>query len=473
MTKSSHKILAAVALTLFACAFALACIHPPLSYKGVVSERLKEAFMFHDGELAHVVLRTSLRSVGELPDSMAWVIPLPSLPKVMEEAGEGIFSELFALTLPPPPLRELAKGEAPKAAPVAAAAAPAIKVHAVTVAGDYRLQPIEILSDSAGDELNAWLKQNGFGAVPPENQRYYLKKGAVFLAVKLGALKGSNAEVKPLHLAYRAERPTLPLKFSTHSGEFDLTLYTLTPEKPAYRSLAAFHLERIYAVEVKGADLALQAPDLQKLIGNRTGWLTRFHGVHYNTPGKMVADLPDDPAFGVATPVTKTAISSEILDLAELVGVFLLISAAIAALVRSRRVKTQLPWRLRATVYALLLALPYFGVPKVMQIYSDYAKKQQVSMSVFMLQPVLDEIADKAAARKSLTGVGIDVGAPEGFSVSRNGAVSFELDPAQFGARMKIVFTPLMKDGEVKWNCEAYPEAAARRFAPARCRGSS
>lgn len=452
------------------CASALACIHAPLVHKGVVTERLKEAFMFHDGELSHLVVRTSLNAKDGLPESMAWVIPLPSLPTIMEEAGSGLFSELFFLTVPPPPSRRESKAAEKAEAPKAAAAAPALKVHAVTVAGDYRLQPIEILSDAAGEELNAWLTQNGFGSVPPENQRFYLRKGAVFLAVKIAALKGIDSVLKPLHLAYKAERPLLPLKFSSHSGEFDVTLYTLTPEKPRPDALSAFHLEFVHVAEVRGADLELLAPDLQKLIGKRAGWLARFEGVRYNSPGRLVAQLSSDPAFGVAVPVTKMAVSSATIENAQRIGLFAFIAAAVVALTRWRRARQKKPWRIRAALYVALISAVVVGWYMLAESYETYITRIKVSAAYGMVGLVRSEIAERAEMKKSLAGVGAEFVAPEGYSVSRDGVISFELDPRELGMRLKFILTPSMKDGTVIWDCQAFPETAARRLAPTSCR---
>ena len=511
---------ALLAACVLLCATALACIHSPLVYKGVVTERLKEAFLFHDGELSHLVVRTSLNAKDGLPDSMAWVIPLPSLPKIMEEAGSGIFRELFSLTVPPPPPPRPKPAAVPAPAPAAAAApaAPAIKVHAVTVAGDYRLQPIEILSDAAGDELNAWLTQNGFGRVLPENQRHYLKKGAVFLAVKVGALKGADAELKPLHLAYRAERPALPLKFSTHSGEFDLTLYTLTPDKPAMDAFTAFHLEQVHSAEVRGADIEMTAPDLHKLIGNRAGWLTRFQAVHYNTKGKMVADLPADPTVGVVTPtpVNWMVIASELLDQLIPLMTPVLIMLAFGALAYWQRGRSGKPWRLRAAVYAALSGSVYTGryiAPDILLIqlmvlaflalafgalayeqrgrhgkpwrlrafayavvscfvyigwftfsieYSGYQRR--MSSDLYFAAPMVQaQVEEEAGKLKSPAGAGAKLNAPAGYSISRDGVISYELDPTVAGRRVKFVLTPVMKDGVITWDYASYPKAAAQR----------
>ena len=64
-----------------------ACIHVPRTYKGVVAENTKQALLFHDGANAHLIVDTNLQAKsGLLPEMMAWVIPLPSLPSHYEEA---------------------------------------------------------------------------------------------------------------------------------------------------------------------------------------------------------------------------------------------------------------------------------------------------------------------------------------------------------------------------------------------------
>ncbi len=85
-----------------------------------------------------------------------------------------------------------------------------------------------MLTHEAGDALNAWLTKNGFGKVPKENQQFYVSKGVVFLALKIKNLSGSFTDLKPLHIVYKSDKATLPLKFSSHSGVFDVMLYTFT-----------------------------------------------------------------------------------------------------------------------------------------------------------------------------------------------------------------------------------------------------
>ncbi len=294
--------------------------------KYVVTEKTKEALVFHDGKNAHLIIQTQLQSDKAMPSSLAWVIPLPSLPVRYEEADPELFKELLFLTEPKQPGRMFNPlNPFQGIAGGAQEDTPDIKVHRAKAVGSYKIQPIEILNDTAGEALNRWLMANGFGAVPAENQRHYLKKGAVFLALKLGHLQGSAATVKPLHIVYPADRLSVPLKFSSHSGVFDLLLYTFTPKQPDVAALEDFHLNFIASVEImphaKGITRVVGAQRsargvqyskdgdkiggllyedkgghaLFKLLRYRAGYLSRFSGEGFNAPGKSVRDLADDP----------------------------------------------------------------------------------------------------------------------------------------------------------------------------------
>ena len=222
------RIVLGIALAIACLLPAMACIHTPVGYTGQVKENTKEAFLFHDGTNAHLVVRTELETSGGLPATMAWVIPLPSLPSNYEVVGEQFFDEKAELQLK---LYHPEAEGAVTAAHIVGGENSAIGVHGKHIVGDYEIQPVEILNVQAGGELNAWLSKKGFGTVPVENQRYYLTKGAVFLAIKLSGLSGAAVKLKPLHITYKANKLSLPLKCSSHSGIFDVTLYVFTDRR--------------------------------------------------------------------------------------------------------------------------------------------------------------------------------------------------------------------------------------------------
>jgi hypothetical protein len=268
-----------------------ACIHSPVGYKDVVTEKTKEALLFHDGKNAHLVIKTELESDGALPPTMAWVIPLPSLPSSYKEERADLFEKLFELT--PSPMRGSAAtpGTTSIAVPTAEEG---IKVHAAQTVGRYQVQPIEVLSETSGTELNRWLSRNGFGAVPAENQKYYLKKGTVFLTLKLNGLHGSRTQIKPLHIIYASNTLSVPLKFSSHSGVFRLSLYTWSQQPVKIVPAAANSYMHVAAV---GKFDTNSEPILRQLFGSKTGYLTRFESGSFNSPGWEVANMKSDPVI--------------------------------------------------------------------------------------------------------------------------------------------------------------------------------
>jgi hypothetical protein len=282
-------------LLFWVCASSEACVHVPRTYKGTVTEKTKEALLFNDGVNTHLIIRTNLQAAsGALPDTMAWVIPLPALPTHYEETDPGIFAELFRIVETANEEREQnsrARGE-PQPASTSLSG---ILVHPMQTVGSYQVQPIEVLDPkNAGSELNSWLLKNGFGAVPPENQRYYLKKGSVFLTLKLHGLSGSFSDVKPLHIVYKSSVLSLPLKFSSHSGVFDVEMYAFTPGPLNTNLLVS---ENLYADPSAKIINSSTAPLLWQLTGHKIGYLTRFEGRGFNQPYHLVKALPTDPTI--------------------------------------------------------------------------------------------------------------------------------------------------------------------------------
>lgn len=283
-------------LLLGLCASSQACVHTPRTYKGMVSEKTKEALLFNDGANTHLIIRTNLRaSSGALPDALAWVIPLPALPSHYEETDPGIFAELFRVVETANESRKIHVEMKGLRTASVQFMSKSILVHPMQTVGSYQVQPIEVLDPkNAGSELNSWLLANGFGAVPPENQRYYLKRGSVFLALKLHGLSGSFSDVKPLHIVYKSSVLSLPLKFSTHSGVFDVEMYAFTPRPLDQDLLKADNLFGDPSVKIADASAA---PLLWQLAGHKRGYLTRYEGRDLNQPYSQVKLFASDPAI--------------------------------------------------------------------------------------------------------------------------------------------------------------------------------
>ena len=195
----------------------------PHSFK----EKDREALLFHDGEAANLILKTSFS--GKLPKRLAWVFPLPSKPIDYKTTSPGIFNALGSIFDP-----GLSKGlEMGGGGPASRGASHSrgIKVHEAKMVGDYEIIPIEILSESSGVELNDWLKKQGFNDSPTEIQKPYLKKGAFFLAIRT-TLSGEEADLAPLWIRYPATKLSFPLRFTHTYRTYNSKVYFLTaPDK--------------------------------------------------------------------------------------------------------------------------------------------------------------------------------------------------------------------------------------------------
>jgi hypothetical protein len=260
-----------------------ACMHTPVDYKFSVRETTQEALLYHDGVNAHLIIRTGLQSTGALPKTLAWVLPLSALPVHYQEEDEGLFRQLYEAFV-----RHYKSAK--RQDPLAQGLQGGIKVHETLQVGSYEVSPIEILSDGAGGELNQWLSAHGFGTMPVERQRYYLHKGAAFLALRLSGLQGTIVGVKPLHIVYPADKASLPLKFSFRP--FDVRLDAKT-----------FQAYRLYgqgSIDLSKGGL----PELVKALGPVHGYVSKFQGFGFNAPQDLsssVESLPGDPSIPAGT----------------------------------------------------------------------------------------------------------------------------------------------------------------------------
>ncbi|HEY0074325.1 MAG TPA: DUF2330 domain-containing protein, partial [Abditibacteriaceae bacterium] len=267
--------------------------------------------LFHDGENAHLVIKTSLEStpksgkgVASLPPFMAWVIPLPSLPSKYEEADPQLFEQLLEATKQGSQRRFGCSGMEEEETAAASNSA-SIEVHPTEFVGDYEITLVEMLTHDAGDALNEWLAKNGFGKVPKENQAFYVSKGVVFLALKINNLSGSFADLKPLHIVYKSDRATLPLKFSTHSGIFDVILYTFTNSPVPSEEFGDYRFVKARPSVSIGRG---QVPALDKISNGGVGYLTLFTAQQFNTPERPVKNLIADPSISADLAVRRAGL---------------------------------------------------------------------------------------------------------------------------------------------------------------------
>ncbi|MEQ1748060.1 MAG: DUF2330 domain-containing protein [Prosthecobacter sp.] len=267
----------------------ISCIHV-IDAPYPVKEDRKEALLFeHDG-LSHLVVRTRISS-PELPRSLAWIIPTPKPPILIKEESADLFPQLYKL-IPDriqtmPTLERFLPGCSTIPVP-----GEVIVVHQPKSTEHYTTQTIEIRSENAAEALNGWLVKNGFSPVPEQNQRHYLIPGRAFVCVKIRKLPGGGAaQIPPVHLAWRGEQATLPLKFSSHSGVFDVDLYVLSQMHMHADQFAEWHFRRVGALSLAGSSAE---QTLSKLAGMHTV-LTRYHAKAFNSSGHEVTRLASDP----------------------------------------------------------------------------------------------------------------------------------------------------------------------------------
>lgn len=268
----------------------LACLHFDKTYRGRMQEGLQEMFMFHDGKDAHLVVRTHLQS-KKFPTEVAWVLPFPSLPSKYEEIKGIFFEEVKSLF---PSDRGVSKGFG-EGDSLGRSGGSGLKVHDTVVLDSYQIQPIEILNEGSGNEFNAWLKKNKFNAMPVANQKYYLKKGAVFLAIRMNLNKPDteNLTSKPLHITYPADKLSAPMKFTHDTREFDLELYVFSKNE-LKKDLSKMYLKKDGSAVYENKR---NTPFLDALIGKQKGFITRYSGHGLNKKGQLIKELASDPEF--------------------------------------------------------------------------------------------------------------------------------------------------------------------------------
>jgi len=170
---------------------------------------------------------------GEV-SSFAWVIPVPSIPKVSILKG-ALFHELMSLT--PEYRASYAAPGGPKTASLGR-----VQVLERKVVGSY---DVSVLKSNEAGALEKWLKDNGYRMPEPDAAakaidpvRYYVDKGWTFVACRIETpekAKGlRTGTLAPLRLTFKTDKPIYPLRMSSlNSGKFSLLIYVLVPTAEA------------------------------------------------------------------------------------------------------------------------------------------------------------------------------------------------------------------------------------------------
>jgi len=264
---------------------ASACLHYPNDYAGTVTEHKKEFFLFGSKESFHIIAKTNLSSSGKLPERLAWVFPLPSVPVKYEEVSPQVFKELYQITSPAADgVRSLPKSEGLNSVS-------GIKVHEAQTVGRYKVRPLEILdaNSATASALDVWLKSNNLKMMPKEKQLRYLVKGSVFLVIEAD-LKGLSAvDFKPLHIVLKPlTEYSLPLNF-THVGRaFAVDVYTMNLKLSKDDRFLDLSSSTNFSIPDSNY------PEISKFFPSGSGHFFKYEGKFLGTK----SDSPD-PLFGV------------------------------------------------------------------------------------------------------------------------------------------------------------------------------
>ena len=234
-----------------------ACLHPEEEFKYPIKAGAQRGLVYFDNGYQHMVVRpgykvdaeglTVKNDAVEGFTSLAWVIPLPSLPDRYEEASEEMFTELDEFTQAYETVgRNSADSPRENRHSLEDQNSGAEFLEPVKV-GSYTIQPVKAHGEIGGLELNGWLKDNKFGAIDAKVLEYYIEKDWYWLAVKLENKAGlpASGNVKPLHMGFKTETPVYPLKIQQGRGALDLELWVITKSEIDTEASRKFGLETI------------------------------------------------------------------------------------------------------------------------------------------------------------------------------------------------------------------------------------
>lgn len=232
-----------------------ACCMVPMDYPGDVDQSAQEVVILFDDGAQELILRVKpfFREGTAPPDSLAWLVTVPSKPEHYEVADAGIFDAARALherleayyeaQRPKPLVPENVWGDAlPATDARALAQGQGLEIDAVVEVGPYTITPVRATGPEAVDALNAYLQDGGFGTEDPEHLAWFAEHGFTFLCIRItppegSATLGRHLDLDPLRIAFASERPYYPGMYSANQGNFGLELTLLTTEPLAKASL--------------------------------------------------------------------------------------------------------------------------------------------------------------------------------------------------------------------------------------------
>lgn len=234
------SLLALVLVSLTGSAIAHACMHPFAADNS--RTRIKQLgqqalVLFHDG-VEELILKVDYAFdadtyEGSAPASLAWVVPVPSIPSHYSAEEDGLFTVLDEWV----GLEDIRLSRMRSAMSAGGSAGPSVRrspleLLPTVVVGPYAIQPIRAQGAGAGQALNEWMREHSFAEIPDETMQHYIARRWTFLAVRASAddSLGATGSLPPLSIRFATDRPVYPLKFSTHMGTFPVRAYLITAD---------------------------------------------------------------------------------------------------------------------------------------------------------------------------------------------------------------------------------------------------
>jgi Uncharacterized protein conserved in bacteria (DUF2330) len=255
-----------------------------------------EALLRWDGDREELVVSVGYTS-GD--PEFAWLMPLPSPPKV-SEAKDDLIAKAFQITAPPKPEEEGSEDETATAPPMVGGA-PGVEVIGRETVGGLRFVT---LGGGSAAEVTRWMRRHRFAFHDRQEPvlQDYLDRGWVVVAAR--GLQGNPgaASLVPVRFRFRTDEPVYPLALAGTGHEeqnLDVTLFVLSPFRPT----ATTFDERIVRPSETGdfpppanqLELRYSAPlgegpadRMQATLGT---WLTRYEATFVTT------DLTTDLVF--------------------------------------------------------------------------------------------------------------------------------------------------------------------------------
>jgi hypothetical protein len=241
----------------------------------------KAVLIFHDGHEDLVIsIGLELRSAQQLSD-MAWIIPVPSLPKV-QVTDQALFDELDRLSAPEITYKSERRGGFGLGAG-AKAPPPSVEVLKRKKVGVYDMA---VLAGREGGALLDWLHIEGFalpdGLLPALDA--YIADGWTFVAMRIApdVDQGEVFSAEPVWISFDSGQMVYPMRLTGVRDEpLALRLYILADHR---YELGGFAVEFADRLQVDAPD-----PKMNPIL-NREFYFTKLFDQDV-TPAEMAVDF--------------------------------------------------------------------------------------------------------------------------------------------------------------------------------------